>query len=193
MYQIALSKYCWKRYNTQTHSKKRPATVWNIYFGPIEQTVCPNLYKFAVVWYKINMHIQDILWVEKIITHAVFSTTKNGGALVKSGGVLIGGILVVRAFWPVAVATHWQILSHNDNVVHIALIKIRTHNISGDRYKSNYHRITPHGHDGPPSCHGIDHVAMPMEYKGTWSNRPTAKSPPSISPHLSKSPQHLKK
>jgi hypothetical protein len=31
MYQIALSKYCWKRYNTQTHSKKRPATVWNKY------------------------------------------------------------------------------------------------------------------------------------------------------------------
>jgi hypothetical protein len=22
--------------------KKRPTTVWNIYFGPIEQTVCPN-------------------------------------------------------------------------------------------------------------------------------------------------------
>ena len=21
---------------------KRPITVWNIYFGPIEQTVCPN-------------------------------------------------------------------------------------------------------------------------------------------------------
>ena len=42
MYQIALSKYCLKRYDTQTHSKKRPATVWNIYFGPKEQTVCPN-------------------------------------------------------------------------------------------------------------------------------------------------------
>jgi hypothetical protein len=27
---------------TQTHSTKRPTTVWNIYFGPIEQTVCPN-------------------------------------------------------------------------------------------------------------------------------------------------------
>ena len=22
--------------------KERPTTVWNIYFGPIEQTVCPN-------------------------------------------------------------------------------------------------------------------------------------------------------
>ena len=30
------------------------------------------------------------------------------------------------------VARHWQTLSHN--VVHLALIEIRTHNISGDRH-----------------------------------------------------------
>jgi hypothetical protein len=30
------------------------------------------------------------------------------------------------------VVNHWQILSHN--VVHLALIDIRTHNISGDRH-----------------------------------------------------------
>ena len=29
-------------------------------------------------------------------------------------------------------ASHWQTLSHN--VVHLALIEIRTHNISGDRH-----------------------------------------------------------
>ena len=48
--------------------------------------------------------------------------------------------------WPVA--SHWQTLSHN--VVHLALIEIQTHNISGDRHsatdcigsKSNYHTIT---------------------------------------------------
>jgi hypothetical protein len=31
-----------------------------------------------------------------------------------------------------AVASHWQTLSHN--VIHLALIEIRTHNISGDRH-----------------------------------------------------------
>jgi len=30
------------------------------------------------------------------------------------------------------VASHWQTLSHN--VVHLALIEIRTHNISGGKY-----------------------------------------------------------
>ena len=44
------------------------------------------------------------------------------------------------------VASHWQTLSHN--VVHLALIYIRTHNISGigtdciGSCKSNYHTIT---------------------------------------------------
>ena len=39
------------------------------------------------------------------------------------------------------VVSHWQILSHN--ALHLALIEVRTRNISGDsRRESNYHTIT---------------------------------------------------
>jgi hypothetical protein len=41
-------------------------------------------------------------------------------------------------------ASHWQTLSHN--VVHLALSRIRTHNISGDLSKSNYHDATTSRH-----------------------------------------------
>ena len=42
MYQIALSKYFENGMIPKLIKNKRPTTVWNIYFGPIEQTVCPN-------------------------------------------------------------------------------------------------------------------------------------------------------
>ena len=41
MYQIALSKIFLKTVCYQTQSINGPP-VWNIYFGRIEQTVCPN-------------------------------------------------------------------------------------------------------------------------------------------------------
>jgi hypothetical protein len=56
------------------------------------------------------------------------------------------------------VASHWQTLWHND--VHLALIEIRTHNITDDshwlhRYscKSNYHTITARR---PPKRNGYN-------------------------------------
>jgi hypothetical protein len=42
IYQIALSKIFLKTVWCPNSFNKRPTTVWNIYFGPIEQTVCPN-------------------------------------------------------------------------------------------------------------------------------------------------------
>ena len=62
----------------------------------------------------------------------VFNTTFNNISVISWSSVL----LVEETgeprenHWPVA--CHWQTLSHN--VVHLALIDIRTHNISGDRH-----------------------------------------------------------
>jgi hypothetical protein len=39
------------------------------------------------------------------------------------------------------VASHWQTLSHNVNVVHLALLEIQTHNISGDRHRLHKYNV----------------------------------------------------
>jgi len=61
----------------------------------------------------------------------VFNATFNNISVISWRSVLLveetGGPW--ENHWPVA--SHWQTLSHN--VVHFALIEIRTHNISGDR------------------------------------------------------------
>jgi hypothetical protein len=62
----------------------------------------------------------------------VFNATFNNISVISWLSVLLvketGGPRVNH--WPVA--SHWQTWSHN--VVHLALIEIRTHNISGDRH-----------------------------------------------------------
>jgi hypothetical protein len=53
------------------------------------------------------------------------------------------------------VATHWQTLSHN--VIHLGLVEIRTHNISGDRHwlhkQLEIQLSCDHGDEEPSTCH----------------------------------------
>jgi hypothetical protein len=75
----------------------------------------------------------------KIVFAVVFNATFNNIAVISWRSVLLvketGGPR--ENYRPVA--SHWQTLSHN--VVHLALIEIRTHNISGDIYWNNPHTI----------------------------------------------------
>ena len=63
----------------------------------------------------------------------VFNDTSNTISVISWRSVL----LVEETEVPVEnhrpVASHWQTLSHNS--VHLAQIKIRTHNISGDKHR----------------------------------------------------------
>jgi hypothetical protein len=67
--------------------------------------------------------------------------------------------------WPVT--SHWKTLSYN--VVHLALIKFRTHNISGDRIgscKSNYHTTTVT--TAPKKIEAVCYRPRPWSY-GSWT------------------------
>ena len=72
----------------------------------------------------------------------VFNATFNNISVISWQSVLLmeetGG--PGKNHW--SVASHWQTLSHN--VVHLALVEIRSHNISGciGSFKSNYHTVT---------------------------------------------------
>ena len=62
----------------------------------------------------------------------VFNATFNTISVISCRSVLLVEETVAHGENHRPVARHWQTLSHN--VVHLALMEIRTHNISGDRH-----------------------------------------------------------
>jgi hypothetical protein len=78
--------------------------------------------------------IYSSFWKLRVVRFMVFNTTFNNISIISWWSVLLVEETVVPGENHRSVASHWQTLSHN--VVHLALIKIRTHNISGDWFNT---------------------------------------------------------
>jgi hypothetical protein len=81
-----------------------------------------------------------LLKIDLFVCLMVFNATFNNISVTWWRSVL----LVKEARGP---ASHWQTLSHN--VAYLALIQIRTHNISGDRHWLQIKLPHDHGRDDP--------------------------------------------
>jgi hypothetical protein len=81
-----------------------------------------------------------LLKIDLFVCLMVFNATFNNISVTSWRSVL----LVKEARGP---ASHWQTLSHN--VAYLALIEIRTHNISGDRHWLQIKLPHDHGRDDP--------------------------------------------
>jgi hypothetical protein len=68
-----------------------------------------------------------------LVWFMVFNATFKYISVISWRSVLLVEEAGVRRENHRSVASHWQTLSHN--VVHLVLIEIRTHNISGDRHR----------------------------------------------------------
>jgi hypothetical protein len=107
--------------------------IFKIYTAKIEklcQDSCSELVQmFKKIW-------QTLMYNETCFYGLVclfwFNATFNNISVISWQSILLveetGGL--GRNHWPVP--SHWQTLSHN--VVHLTLIEIQTHNISGDRH-----------------------------------------------------------
>ena len=94
----------------------------------------PPKHYFTTLWLKMVLLFQKFcLFVLLLFCLMVFNATFNNISAIYRGGQFYWCKKPEnpeKNHWPVA--SHWQTLSHN--VVHLALIEIRTHAISGDRH-----------------------------------------------------------
>jgi hypothetical protein len=85
-------------------------------------------------WYFTRYQEEDLdyKWLVWLDWFMVFNTTFNNISVISWRSVLLVDETRVPIENHLQVASHWQTLSHN--VVHLALVEIQTHNISGDRH-----------------------------------------------------------
>ena len=94
---------------------------------------------YSLVYIKINLWIYDRNDMDEILAKLfvgliVLSATWNNISVIlcmRRSVLFCGGNRRTRKKPPIC-RSHWQTLSHN--VVHLALVDIQTHNISGDRH-----------------------------------------------------------
>jgi hypothetical protein len=92
--------------------------------------LCNQCLSPVMVWVRgCRPHTRLITTVQGFICFMVFNATFNNISVISWRSVLLVEE-IGENHWPVV--SHWQTLSHN--VVHLALIEIRTHTITGDRH-----------------------------------------------------------
>ena len=96
--------------------------------------------------WNMNKHIHKVCYQKRVFLLVWFNATFNNTSVISWRSVLLVEETGVLTKIHQPAASHWQTLSHNIVSSSPRLCKVRTHNVSGDRYKcsckSNYHTVT---------------------------------------------------